>query len=1010
MVHLLVRFEGAEEKFSFSQDVITLGRVASNTIQVKDVKASRTHCEIRRTDAGWKLVDLESSNGTTVNGTKVNTHALVPGDVLSIGAFEMVFEPAEASAVKVPEKKHEEPIEKTVVDKAPSKAHPHLHHAGAASEAPAMAVSEAAAKRRLTSILVKSGVAAAVLIAGVIALNSMRGEWARRDAQEAAYNSAIKLADAGELSDAVTRLESFVSSRPDSDLAKKASAKLGELKGVIAKRTEESARRFEKVVAELLARQHATSAAVRFDSARSQVDAYLSSGDFSAAVDEAKRFMMDYTEGESHDRMASLLKKALGLAATAWDDLEAEANALVKAERYAEATALLADAQDRFAGTRYGYEVASKVRAIGRLSGVTAAYASGAPEMSAQAQESMLAVSDLVKARQYAAALKAYDKVVGAMAEKERAAFAARREDIAREAGIFGKLLAAINDGGMKDYAIDLGGSVTGHLSQASDLGVTIEFKDQTGKGGTTGRKWVQVPGAEMLAYFRQLKMDAMELLGLAAFCYDNRLPQDGADILNDLIKEQGSMQSPAYQFIARVRSMGVPSDGFVFFERGWYTHTEYLYAKLDYKAKKAATMIGKIDAKLADQGYAIYQELKGDSTLEAEFMAKATGYFLTALQEKRQGIMNGLKNSQNIANFKALQELKKELNKRRAAAIAIIYDKTIYPDENHGIEGQPKVDDAVALVRELWDKPLAVVARLDDGVRVLVEAGEKTNAWLKEMGEAGDEAAMEEYELLLGHVNETLNLKNVCLDKTEQKLRDYNKRVAAYNKTGGETQMVGVEIECAKITNEYREMMGRAYLELDDMLGKCAKKHSQEMIDLAYFAHESPTARLRTPGDRAKVEGYLGGVGENIAMGYGDARSAFMGWYNSSGHHRNMLSDSWNHIGLGAIGSMWTENLGRGTSHLGSKADDGKASAGGPKPKNPVRAGVDGLPTRGEKEKGASNKPAAGGDKSAGKDQPESPHKQPDGKCTGTTPYDGGIGNQEGDGKKKDAGSEEKK
>jgi hypothetical protein len=41
----------------------------------------------------------------------------------------------------------------------------------------------------------------------------------------------------------------------------------------------------------------------------------------------------------------------------------------------------------------------------------------------------------------------------------------------------------------------------------------------------------------------------------------------------------------------------------------------------------------------------------------------------------------------------------------------------------------------------------------------------------------------------------------------------------------------------------------------------------------------------------------------------------------------------------------------------------------------------------------------------------PESPYKQPEGKCTGTTPYDGGLGNQDGDGKKPagDAGGEKK-
>ncbi|MCC6739697.1 MAG: FHA domain-containing protein [Planctomycetia bacterium] len=1001
MVHLLVRFEGAEEKFSFSQDVITLGRVSSNTIQVKDIKASRNHCEIRRTESGWKLVDLESSNGTSVNGTKVNAHVLVPGDLISIGAFELVFEPEQSAALKVPARPASEPVEKTVVDTTPARPAP------AAKPVPAAAAS--AEQRRLTGLFVKSGIAAAVLIAGIISLNQMRGEWARRGGQEAQYNAAIKAAEAGDLADAVAKLDAFLSTKPDADLLKRATAKAEELRGIIVRRETEAARRHEQGIAELLARQQAADAAARFESAKAQVEAFLARNDFSAAVDEAKRFLSDAPEGAKRDRMSALLKSALTQASEAWEDVEAEANALVKAEKYAEALALLADARDRFEGTRFAYDIAAKVRGVGRLSGLNAAYASGAPEMSAQAQESMMAVNDMVRARQFEAALKAYDKVVAAMPEKDRAAFASRREDIAREAGIFRKLLAAINSGEFKDYAIDLGGNVTGRLSQASSEGMSIEFKDVTGKGGTTGRRWVQVPGPEMLTYFRQLRLDMNEMLGLAAFCYDNRMPLDGADVIQEIVRAQESMKTAAYELIARVRAMGVPSDGFVYFERGWYTQTEFLYAKLDHKAKKGAELIGKIDSKQADQGYAVYKALKDDSTLTAEFMQKATGYFVTSLQEKRQGIMKGLQNSQNIANFKALQELKKELNKRRAEALRIIYDKTIYPDENHGIEGQPKVDDAVAKVRELWDKPLAVVARLDDGVRVLVEAGEKTNAWLKEMGEAGDDAAMEEYELLLGHVNETLNLKNVCLDKTEQDIRDYNKKVFAYNKTGGDTQMVGVELECAKITNEYREMMGRKCLEVDDMLGKAAKKHSQEMVDLAYFAHESPTARLRTPMDRAKIEGYTGPVGENIATGYGDARAAFTGWYNSSGHHRNMLSDGWNHIGLGCVGgTMWTENLGRGPSHLngktdGSKMDNGRPVPGSAKAKSPVRAGVDGLPERSDAlNKGASKAPA--GDGKAGATDAkkgDSPYKQPEGKCTGTTPYDGGVGNQDGDGKK---------
>ena len=51
--------------------------------------------------------------------------------------------------------------------------------------------------------------------------------------------------------------------------------------------------------------------------------------------------------------------------------------------------------------------------------------------------------------------------------------------------------------------------------------------------------------------------------------------------------------------------------------------------------------------------------------------------------------------------------------------------------------------------------------------------------------------------------------------------------------------------------------------------------------------------------------------MGENIAFGYNTPESAHMGWYNSSGHHRNMTSADWHEIGVGRKGSYWTQNFG---------------------------------------------------------------------------------------------------
>jgi uncharacterized protein YkwD len=82
-------------------------------------------------------------------------------------------------------------------------------------------------------------------------------------------------------------------------------------------------------------------------------------------------------------------------------------------------------------------------------------------------------------------------------------------------------------------------------------------------------------------------------------------------------------------------------------------------------------------------------------------------------------------------------------------------------------------------------------------------------------------------------------------------------------------------------------------------------------MTKLGYFAHESPTAGRRSPSERAARAGVTKvAIGENICMGYDSAKAAFDGWYNSSGHHRNMLEPDWVAMGTGRDGEHWTQNF----------------------------------------------------------------------------------------------------
>ncbi|MBM4014285.1 MAG: hypothetical protein FJ293_04890, partial [Planctomycetes bacterium] len=112
--------------------------------------------------------------------------------------------------------------------------------------------------------------------------------------------------------------------------------------------------------------------------------------------------------------------------------------------------------------------------------------------------------------------------------------------------------------------------------------------------------------------------------------------------------------------------------------------------------------------------------------------------------------------------------------------------------------------------------------------------------------------------------------------------------------------------------TNDYRRTLLLPPFELDERLVVAARGHSQEMKDLNYFGHDSPTEKLRTPSDRARVAGYGGGVGENCYAGGGGGRGAFEGWYHSPGHHRGMVSGG-PHLGVGTdtTHGLWTQNFG---------------------------------------------------------------------------------------------------
>ncbi len=88
---VVIQGEDIGKVYEFNRDEIDIGRSSENCIPLNEGKVSRQHAVIRRTGDGYLLDDLGSTNGTFVNGHRVNEVQLVDGDLLSIGRTTLKF-------------------------------------------------------------------------------------------------------------------------------------------------------------------------------------------------------------------------------------------------------------------------------------------------------------------------------------------------------------------------------------------------------------------------------------------------------------------------------------------------------------------------------------------------------------------------------------------------------------------------------------------------------------------------------------------------------------------------------------------------------------------------------------------------------------------------------------------------------------------------------------------------------------------------------------------------------
>jgi len=92
MARLVISDGSSTRTVDLTDAISVAGRAPENRIVIDDKQSSRRHFQIEKVDIGFKLVDLESRNGTRVNDRSVNQALLRPGDKIQIGKHVLTFE------------------------------------------------------------------------------------------------------------------------------------------------------------------------------------------------------------------------------------------------------------------------------------------------------------------------------------------------------------------------------------------------------------------------------------------------------------------------------------------------------------------------------------------------------------------------------------------------------------------------------------------------------------------------------------------------------------------------------------------------------------------------------------------------------------------------------------------------------------------------------------------------------------------------------------------------------
>ncbi|HOX06640.1 MAG TPA: FHA domain-containing protein [Planctomycetota bacterium] len=103
MASVVLSFGGKEIKsYDLTKPATVIGRDPGADIVIDNLGVSRAHCQFLRRGETFLLQDMNSSNGTYVNGQKVGEHNLNDGDRVVVGKYTLIFRNAQQAVAPAP--------------------------------------------------------------------------------------------------------------------------------------------------------------------------------------------------------------------------------------------------------------------------------------------------------------------------------------------------------------------------------------------------------------------------------------------------------------------------------------------------------------------------------------------------------------------------------------------------------------------------------------------------------------------------------------------------------------------------------------------------------------------------------------------------------------------------------------------------------------------------------------------------------------------------------------------